>query len=45
VLALLEDRKTLQRTAEKLLAAAEPYAGDPNVKKAIEDFRAALERR
>ncbi|MCA1830593.1 MAG: hypothetical protein ABR552_02380 [Actinomycetota bacterium] len=45
ILALLEDRRSLQRAAEALLAAAEPYGADPNVKSAIEGFRSVLERR
>lgn len=45
VLALLEDRKRIARAAEGVLMAALPYSGDPNLKKAIDDFRAALEGR
>ncbi|MGZ6496876.1 MAG: hypothetical protein ACXVD9_12205 [Actinomycetota bacterium] len=45
VLQLLEERKILQRAGEALMTAALPYGGDPNLKKAIEDFRAVLERR
>lgn len=43
VLALLDDRKALQRTGEALMAAAVPYSGDPNLKAAIEEFRTVLE--
>lgn len=39
VLALLEDRKDLQRAADALLDAALPYSGDPRVKAAIERLR------
>jgi hypothetical protein len=45
VLELLEDRKRILRAAEGLLSAAEPYSGDPNVMKAISEFREALDRR
>ena len=45
VLALLEDRKRIARAAEGLLMAAIPYSGDPNLKNAIDEFRAALEGR
>jgi hypothetical protein len=45
VLELLNERKTLQRAGEALMIAAIPYSGDPTVKKAIEDYRAALEGR
>jgi hypothetical protein len=45
VLQLLEERKTLQRAAEAVLAAATPYSGDANLKSAIEGFRAVLEGR
>ena len=45
VLALLEDRKALQRAAEQLMTAAIPCSGDPNVLKAIENFRAVLDGR
>ena len=45
VLQLLEERKTLQRAGEALLAAALPFGGDPALKQAIEGFRAVLEGR
>lgn len=45
VLALLEDRKRIARAAEALMMAAYPYSGDPRVKQAIDDFRAAVEGR
>lgn len=45
VLQLLEERKSLQRAGEALMTAALPYSGDASLKKAIEDFRAVLERR
>jgi hypothetical protein len=45
VLQLLEERKALQRAGEALLAAAAPYAGDPNLKQASEGFKAVLEGR
>lgn len=45
VFSLLEERKALQRAGEALLMAALPYGGDPNVKQAIDDFRAVLEGR
>jgi hypothetical protein len=45
VLQLLEERKTLQRAGEALMAAAAPYSADPNVKEAIEGFKAVLEGR
>jgi hypothetical protein len=40
VLALLEDRRELQRAADALLEAALPYSGDPKVKAAVERLRA-----
>ena len=43
VLGLLEDRKALQRAAEALMHAAQPYTGDPKLKQAYEDFRAVIE--
>ena len=45
VLQLLEDRKSLQRAGEALMAAAIPFSGDATVKQAIESFRAVLEGR
>ena len=39
VLALLEDRRDLQRAADALIEASLPYAGDPKVKAAIERMR------
>ncbi len=42
---VLGDRKTIQRAGEALMAAAYPFSGDPNLKKAIEDFTAVLEGR
>jgi hypothetical protein len=45
VLRLLEERKALQRAGEALVAAAAPFAGDPNLKQAIEGFKAVLEGR
>jgi hypothetical protein len=42
VLGLLEDRKAIARAAEGLLAAALPYSGDANLKKAIDEFRDVL---
>jgi hypothetical protein len=45
VLQLLDERKTLQRAAEAVLAAAQPYSGDPALKSAIESFRGVLEGR
>jgi hypothetical protein len=45
VLALLEDRKAIARAGEALMMAALPYSGDPKLKKAIDDFRAAIEGR
>lgn len=45
VLALLEDRKNIQRAAEALMMAALPYSGDPKLKEAIDGFRATLEGR
>lgn len=41
VLALLEDRRELQRAADALLEAALPYSGDPKVKAAIDRLRAS----
>lgn len=40
VIALLEDRRTLQRCADALMDAAMPYAGDPKIKEAIDRLRA-----
>jgi hypothetical protein len=45
VLQLLEERKVLQRAGEALVAAATPFSGDPNLKQAIEGFKAVLEGR
>lgn len=43
VLALLEERKRIQRAGEALMSAAAPYSGDANVKKALDGLRAVLE--
>lgn len=40
VLALLEDRKELQRAADALLDASLPFSADPKVKAAIDRLRA-----
>ena len=45
VLQLLDERKALQRAGEGLVAAAAPYGADPNLKQAIEGFKAVLEGR
>jgi hypothetical protein len=45
VLALLDDRKAIQRAAEALMDTALPYGGDANVKRAIDGLRAVLEGR
>ena len=42
VLGLLDDRKALQRAGEALMIAAQPFSGDANIKKAIDDFREVL---
>lgn len=39
VLALLEDRRELQRAADALIEAALPYSGDPKVKAALYRMR------
>jgi hypothetical protein len=41
VLALLEDRREIQRAADALVEAAMPYSGDPKVKAAIDRLRAS----
>lgn len=45
VLALLDQRKALQRAGEALMTAATPYSGDPTVRAAIDAYRAVLEGR
>lgn len=45
VLALLEERREVRRAAEKLMMAALPYSGDPALKAAVDEFRAAIEGR
>lgn len=45
ILRVLSDRKAIQRAGEQLMSAAYPYSGDPNLKKAIDEFTAVLEGR